>query len=263
MRSGPLTLDYDERHGGMSDDIAPPCVTAVFCLHAAPKPSSIPLRTPAFELVDPCLPLLDTSIGDVVRNPRATIGTVILSDRYAAALAFTFATHRTQLRKGSNVPYLAHLIGVSSLVLEYGGTEDQAIAALLHDAAEDRGGHAMLAEIEARFGSAVSGIVHGCSDSLEASKPAWRERKQRYIEHLHSASPAVQLVSACDKLYNARAILSDLRVIGDSLWERFTGGREGTLWYYRELAGAFTIESAVIGELKRTVEQLRSLARDG
>ena len=187
---------------------------------------------------------------------------MILSQRYADALVFSFVTHREQARKGSNIPYFAHLIGVSSLVMEYGGDEDQAIAALLHDAAEDQGGHAMLAEIEARFGATVSEIVHGCSDSLEASKPPWRERKNRYLEHLRTASPAVQLVSACDKLYNARAILSDLREIGESLWERFTGGREGSLWYYRELANAFTIDSPVVGELKRTVEQLPVATRD-
>ena len=187
---------------------------------------------------------------------------MILSQRYADAFAFAFATHREQIRKGSNVPYFAHVMGVSSLVLEHGGDEDQAIAALLHDAAEDQGGHAMLAQIEARFGSTVREIVRGCSDSLDASKPPWRERKRQYIEHLKSASPAVQLVSACDKLYNARAILSDLREIGESLWERFTGGREGVLWYYRELANAFTIDSPVVGELRRTVEQLSAVARD-
>jgi len=187
---------------------------------------------------------------------------VTLSQRYADALAFAFAAHREQIRKGSNVPYFAHLIGVSSLVMEHGGDEDQAIAALLHDAAEDQGGHAMLAQIDTRFGSKVSRIVQGCSDSLEPTKPPWRERKRQYIEHLKAASPDVQLVSACDKLYNARAILSDLREIGDSLWERFTGGREGVLWYYGELADAFTIESPVVGELRRTVEQLRAVARD-
>jgi (p)ppGpp synthase/HD superfamily hydrolase len=187
---------------------------------------------------------------------------MILSPRYPDALAFSFATHREQTRKGSNVPYFAHLIGVSSLVMEYGGDEDQAIAALLHDAAEDQGGHAMLARIEARFGSTVSEIVRGCSDSLEATKPPWRERKRLYLEHLKTASPGVQLVSACDKLYNARAILSDLRQIGESLWGRFTGGREGSLWYYREVANTFTIDSPVVGELKRTVDEIRAVARD-
>ncbi|MET0595110.1 MAG: HD domain-containing protein [Polyangiaceae bacterium] len=187
---------------------------------------------------------------------------MILSSRYADALAFAFATHREQLRKGSSVPYVAHLIGVSSLVLEHGGSEDEAIAALLHDAAEDQGGHGMLEQIEARFGKAVSDIVHGCSDCLEAVKPPWKERKLRYLEHLKTAPPSVQLVSACDKLYNARAIVSDLRQIGESLWSRFSGGREGSLWYYRELANTFTLENPVVGELRRTVEEMRTVARD-
>jgi GTP pyrophosphokinase len=187
---------------------------------------------------------------------------VILSPRYADALAFSFAAHRDQTRKGSNVPYFAHVIGVSSLVMEHGGDEDQAIAALLHDAAEDQGGHAMLAQIEARFGSTVSEIVRGCSDSLDATKPPWRERKVQYLKHLKTASPAVQLVSACDKLYNARAILSDLREVGESLWGRFTGGREGVLWYYNELANTFTIDSPVVAELRRTVEQVHAAAPD-
>ena len=195
------------------------------------------------------------------RSTAPGLDDVLLSQRYADALAFSFAAHREQARKGSHVPYFAHLIGVSSLVMEYGGDEDQAIAALLHDAAEDQGGHAMLAQIEARFGSTVSEIVRGCSDSLEATKPPWRERKRQYVEHLKTASPDAQLVSACDKLYNARAILSDLRVIGESLWERFTGGREGVLWYYRELADAFTIDSPVVGELRRTVAELGAVAR--
>jgi (p)ppGpp synthase/HD superfamily hydrolase len=188
---------------------------------------------------------------------------MMLSSRYTDALAFSFAAHREQTRKGSKIPYFAHLIGVSSLVLEYGGDENQAIAALLHDAAEDQGGHAMLAQIEARFGPEVSEIVRGCSVSLEETKPAWNERKRRYVEHLKTAPPATQLVSACDKLYNARAILSDLRQVGDSLWSRFSGGREGSLWYYRELANAFTIVNPVVGELRRTVEEMRVVARDG
>lgn len=187
---------------------------------------------------------------------------MILSSRYADALAFAFATHREQLRKGSNVPYVAHLVGVSSLVLEHGGSEDEAIAALLHDAAEDQGGHQMLEQIEARFGKQVRDIVRGCSDCLEAVKPPWKERKIQYLEHLKSAPRSVQLVSACDKLYNARTIVSDLRQTGDSLWGRFSGGRDGSIWYYRELAKAFTIDNPVVDELRRVVEEMRTVARD-
>jgi len=183
-----------------------------------------------------------------------------LTDRYADALAFSFALHREQARKGSNVPYFAHLIGVSSLVLEYGGDEEAAIAALLHDAAEDQGGRATLAQIEQRFGPAVSAIVEACSDSLDTPKPPWRERKRRYLDHLGTAPHKAQLVAACDKLYNARAILSDYLQVGESVWTRFTGGREGTLWYYQSVANAFTIVNPVVDELRYVVERLRSSA---
>ena len=121
----------------------------------------------------------------------------------------------------------------------------------------------MLAQIEARFGAEVSEIVLGCSDSLEETKPPWHERKRRYLEHLKTASHATQLVSACDKLYNARTVVADLREMGDKLWPRFSGGREGSLWYYRELAKAYTIENAVVGELRRTVEEMRVVAGVG
>jgi (p)ppGpp synthase/HD superfamily hydrolase len=181
-----------------------------------------------------------------------------LSDKYVDALAYSFALHRAQVRKGSNVPYFAHLIGVSSLVLEHGGDETAAIAALLHDAAEDQGGREILVQVEQRFGPEVSAIVEACSDSLESFKPPWKERKSKYVEHLHLASPEAQLVSACDKLYNARAILSDYRELGESIWTRFTGGREGVLWYYEALANAFTIENPAVDELRRTVERLRA-----
>jgi (p)ppGpp synthase/HD superfamily hydrolase len=184
----------------------------------------------------------------------------MLSDRYVSAMTFAFALHREQMRKGSKVPYFAHLIGVSSLVLEYGGDEDAAIAALLHDTTEDQGGHAILKQIEERFGHAVSAMVEACSDSFETPKPPWKTRKLKYVEHLRHTRPEAQLVSACDKLYNARAILSDYRQVGEAIWERFSGGREGTLWYYGVLANAFTIENPVIGELQRTVAELRSLA---
>jgi GTP pyrophosphokinase len=183
-----------------------------------------------------------------------------LSDRYAEALRYSFDLHREQTRKGSGIPYFAHLIGVSSLVLEHGGDEDAAIAALLHDAAEDQGGRAILAEIEARFGAMVSAIVEACSDSLETPKPAWQERKRRYIEHLSHAAYSAQLVAACDKLYNARTIRNDYRQMGEDLWSRFSGGREGVLWYYAALADALTLDNPVVAELKRTVQDLRDAA---
>jgi (p)ppGpp synthase/HD superfamily hydrolase len=180
-----------------------------------------------------------------------------LTDRYRDALTFAFDLHREQRRAGSNVPYFAHLIGVSSLAIEHGADEDEAIAALLHDAAEDQGGRPTLDAIEARFGAKVAAIVAGCTDWLgPGPKPKWRERKQSYVDHLPASLPSIQLVSACDKLYNARAILADLRTLGDSVWTRFSGRREGVLWYYRSLAAAFSIKNPVVDELRRVVDEL-------
>jgi (p)ppGpp synthase/HD superfamily hydrolase len=183
-----------------------------------------------------------------------------LSDRYRDALVFAFDLHRAQERKGSGVPYVAHILGVSSLVLEYGGDEESAIAGLLHDAVEDQGGLSVLARIEERFGAKVAAIVLACTDSHEVPKPPWHERKRAYVAHLHVAPPDAQLVSACDKLYNLRAICADYRTVGEALWGRFTGGREGVLWYYRELAAAFTIDNPVVRDLRSTAAELEGIA---
>jgi (p)ppGpp synthase/HD superfamily hydrolase len=162
-----------------------------------------------------------------------------LSERFEQAFRYAFELHRRQLRKGSRTPYLAHLMGVAALVIEDGGSEDEAIAALLHDAPEDQGGLLVLEQIRQRFGDHVAEIVDGCTDTYETPKPPWRARKQRYLEHLRRAKPEVQRVSLADKLHNARSILSDLRGSGDGLWTRFNGGKEGTLWYYRALLEVF------------------------
>ncbi|GIW05999.1 MAG: hypothetical protein KatS3mg060_0804 [Dehalococcoidia bacterium] len=164
----------------------------------------------------------------------------MLGPRFDNALLFAAELHRAQRRKGTAIPYLAHLLGVTSLVLEHGGDEDEAIAALLHDAVEDHGGAPVLAEIRRRFGERVADIVAACSDTVETPKPPWRERKRAYLAHLETATPSVLLVSAADKLHNARTILADFRREGEAVWTRFNGGREGTLWYYRALAEAFT-----------------------
>ena len=182
-----------------------------------------------------------------------------LTESYAEALVFAFELHKAQFRKGSEIPYVAHLLGVSSLVLENGGNEAEAIAGLLHDAAEDQGGEPVLAEIERRFGRKVSEIVLGCTDSLEEPKPPWKQRKERYLEHVPTANASIQLVSSCDKLYNARSIVADYRALGETLWGRFRGGREGTLWYYRALADAFSIENPAVHELRRVVAELERL----
>jgi (p)ppGpp synthase/HD superfamily hydrolase len=184
----------------------------------------------------------------------------MLTDRYREALGFAFDLHRAQIRKGSGTPYMAHLIGVSSLALEHGADEDEAIAALLHDAVEDQGGLPTLDAIRTRFGDRVASIVAGCTDADTVPKPPWRERKERYLAHLPLASRSVVMVSSCDKLYNARSIVADLRRVGPAVWDRFTGGRDGSLWYYRSLAAVFTTLAApVAADLARTVAEIDAL----
>lgn len=186
----------------------------------------------------------------------------MLTSRFEEALSYAFRLHSTQTRKGSGVPYVSHLLAVTALVLEYGGDEDQAIAALLHDAVEDQGGLPTLEQIRARFGPQVAEIVLACSDSLETPKPPWRERKERYLAHLPTHLPAARLVSLADKVHNARTILADYGRIGPEIWERFKGGKDGTLWYYRELARVFraTGSEPLIDELERLVGELENLS---
>jgi (p)ppGpp synthase/HD superfamily hydrolase len=192
-----------------------------------------------------------------------------LSDRFTDALAYAATLHRTQARKGTPIPYVSHLIGVASLVLEHQGTEDEAIAALLHDAIEDQGGPKTGDVIRERFGHAVYAIVKGCTDTELEPKPAWRERKENYVAHVRHAPASVKLVSAADKLYNARTILKDYRALGQPLWDRFTGGRDGTLWYYRALVEALAAGSptdaqrALVDELGRVVAEIEWLAHGG
>ena len=178
--------------------------------------------------------------------------------RLAEAFEYAARLHATQLRKGSGVPYVAHLLSVAGIALHYGAGEDEAIAALLHDAVEDQGGAPILAEIERRFGPSVAAIVAGCTDADTIPKPPWRGRKEAYLAHVAEASTSVRLVSAADKLDNARSILSDYRQLGESLWSRFTGGREGTLWYYRSLVTAFRAagDGPLVAELDRVVSEL-------
>jgi GTP pyrophosphokinase len=185
-----------------------------------------------------------------------------LSPRFEQALALATQLHAGQRRKGTNIPYVAHLLAVASLALEHGANEDEAIAALLHDAVEDQGGAATLEEIRRRFGETVASIVSACSDSTTMPKPPWRARKEAYLAHLCHASASARLISACDKLHNARSILSDYRVQGEALWESFTGGREGTLWYYDALAQEFQASgpAALADELERVVAEIKRLA---
>ena len=185
-----------------------------------------------------------------------------LSVRFDDALVLAAKLHRDQVRKGTGIPYVSHLLGVAAIVLEHGGNEDEAIAALLHDAVEDQGGAPTLQEIRARFGDVVAAIVDGCTDTDVVPKPAWRPRKEAYIAHMASASRSVRLVSAADKLHNARSILADYRRFGDAVWARFSGRKEGTLWYYRALVEALRAhgETPLLEELERVVSEIETRA---
>jgi GTP pyrophosphokinase len=185
----------------------------------------------------------------------------LLSERFEEALVYAARLHAEQRRKGTEIPYVAHLLGVASIALEHGADEDEAIAALLHDAIEDQGGAATREEIRRRFGDRVVAIVDGCTDAEVVPKPPWRERKEAYVAHVREAPPSVRLVSASDKLHNARAILADFRASGDRLWDRFTGGRDGTLWYYRALVDAYRESgpSRLVDELDLVVTELERL----
>ena len=188
--------------------------------------------------------------------------TTSLGPRFERALLFATRKHAAQTRKGGSVPYISHLLGVAGLVLEAGGDEDLAMAALLHDVAEDCGGVPMLNQVRRRFGKRVAHIVEGCSDAFTTTKPPWRERKEPYIRHLRTADADTRLVSAADKLHNARSIVADYREHGERIWKRFHGKREGTLWYYRALLDEFKRKkpNCIVDELERVVIELETLA---
>ncbi len=202
-----------------------------------------------------------------------------LSEKFNDALVYAARLHRDQPRKGKDIPYIGHLLGVASLVLEASGDEEMAIAALLHDAVEDQGGQPRLEDIRKNFGAKVARIVDGCTDSYEQDsdrKAPWCERKQTYIAHVeHHADAEMRLVSIADKVHNARAILSDHYELGDAVFERFSGKKDGTLWYYRSLVEAFRAAEArdrhpddspargrkrLMDELARVVEELERRA---
>ena len=182
----------------------------------------------------------------------------MLSRKLTMAFEIAAELHQGQVRKGSGEPYLSHVMGVAALVIRYGGTEDEAAGALLHDTAEDCGGETTLSLIREKLGPEIEAIVRGCSDSLGSPKPPWRGRKEAFIKSLRSASPSVLLVSICDKVYNLGTILDDYRIHGEDLWGRFTGKKEGTLWYYRALS-SFYMEhhpSAPARKLQRILEAM-------
>lgn len=187
----------------------------------------------------------------------------MLTERIAKALALAVEAHDGQKRKGTNVPYIAHPMGVASIALDHGADEEQAMAALLHDAVEDGGVH-YAKIIREQFGDRVANIVEGCTDGVpdvNGKKEAWKPRKERYIAHLQNATDDVLLVSGSDKLHNARAIVEDLLSIGPAVFDRFTASQEQTIWYYETLAGVFSQRGTSISKaLSDTVLRMKQLA---
>lgn len=188
----------------------------------------------------------------------------MLTESFEQALLFASQLHRDQCRKGSQIPYISHLMTVAALVLEHGGNETEAIAALLHDSAEDQGGAATLAKIREEFGEEVARIVEGCSDTLEMPKPAWEERKKAYLEHLRSADASVLLVATADKVHNARSLLADYRAVGERVWDRFNARPHRIVWWHEALVQAFresNAPTALVDELERIVAELTRLRK--
>lgn len=190
-----------------------------------------------------------------------------LSERFIEALEFAAKSHAGQARKSTDIPYVAHLLAVTAIVLEHGGDEDQAIAALLHDAIEDQGGDSMRRRIRERFGEHVTAMVDDCTDAEVMPKPPWKERKRAYVDHIAEAHTDSLLVSMADKLHNSSAILLDFRRIGPDVFDRFSATREEVLWYYRALAKAFEARGLegearlLLDELVRVVDDLERAAR--
>jgi (p)ppGpp synthase/HD superfamily hydrolase len=188
---------------------------------------------------------------------RASPQPPMLGPRLQRAFRYAAKMHDGQVRKATAVPYLSHLMAVASLVLEAGGDEEMAIAALLHDVVEDCGGMPRLREIRKMFGARVARIVEGCTDSFVEPKPEWSERKRGYLDEVKHADAETRLVSASDKLHNVRTILADYRRDGDAIWVRFNGKKEGTLWYYRALSDEYArTPNRITRELEITVGEL-------
>jgi (p)ppGpp synthase/HD superfamily hydrolase len=190
---------------------------------------------------------------------------VQLSPQFEKALTYATRIHGGKLRKKTRIPFVAHILGVAAIAMEYGANETEAIGALLHDAVEDCGGAKRLRDIERKFGKKVAKIVEGCTDTDQTPKPPWLERKKAYVAHVRHASTPTQLVSASDKLHNVRAILMDYRKEGERVWSRFNRGKQGALWYYRALVDAFNGKRVrpLVQELDRTLTQLELLSNKG
>ncbi len=162
------------------------------------------------------------------------------SPKLAEAFRLAHELHHGQCRRGSEVPYITHLMAVAAIVGEHGGGEDQVVAGLLHDAVEDQGGQQTLELIRSQFGSRVAVLVEGCSDTDVQPKPPWLERKRAFVAAMRHADPQLRLIIAADKLHNTQTILRDLDAVGETVWKRFKGGKEGTLWYYQQMFDALS-----------------------
>ena len=192
----------------------------------------------------------------------AKIETPLLSPKFALALQFANEIHGTQQRKGLGAPYISHLMAVSASVLEHGGNEAEAIAALLHDAAEDCGGRPMLETVRVMFGDDVAAIVEACTDAMEDTKPAWRPRKEAYVSHLAGASSSVKLVAGCDKLHNLQTTIRDLRAGQPAdYFSRFTAGAESQAWYFGECGKALA-GSPVAADFERAYQEFIAILRE-
>ncbi len=184
---------------------------------------------------------------------------MLLTSRFDEAFRYAHQIHAAQVRKGTGAPYIGHLMGVASIVLDDGGSEDEAIAALLHDAAEDQGGHARLEDIRSRFGDRVADIVEACSDTFEDPKPPWKPRKEAFLARFaDERDQGILRVEVADKLHNARQILRDLRTTGDRVWDRFNAPKPCQLWYYRSLVTVLrkNAENPLVDELDAVVTEI-------
>jgi (p)ppGpp synthase/HD superfamily hydrolase len=206
--------------------------------------------------------------GDATR-PTQTPEPTLPTSRFEVALVYAALAHARTCRKGTTIPYISHPLAVASSVLDHGGDEDEAISALLHDTVEDAGGQDRLDDIRAQFGARVADIVDSCSDAYGdvgagVEKPPWKERKEQHLQRLGSAPPSVLLVTAADKLHNARAVLGDYKTMGEQLWSRFNASRDDSLWYYRSVADILSerFPSPLVDELERTVTELETLVRE-
>jgi (p)ppGpp synthase/HD superfamily hydrolase len=193
-----------------------------------------------------------------------------LSSDFDDALALASRLHRKQRRKGSETPYIAHVLAVTAIALEYGATESEAIAAVLHDAVEDQGGQKRLMKIRDQFGKRIARIVAGCSDTTEKPKPPWPERKEAFVERLREATYSVRLVVAADKVHNVRDVSASYQIHGEDFWSQFNGGRDGTLWYYRAVVDALWSAAqpeedrliVLVAELDQAVTALEEFAAE-